>query len=103
MRGQEARTKKNGDICINTSVQEFQKKKKQNREHCSNTLFHRQAGNVEQNSKDVQVLKDLLQGFHSLDQRLQPINVMGSCIDGSLQFLDLVLKIVTLSVCVQSL
>ena len=78
-------------------------KEKQNREHCSNTLFHRQAGNVEQNSKDVQVLKDLLQGFHSLDQRLQPINVMGSCIDGSLQFLDLVLKIVTLSVCVQSL
>jgi len=78
-------------------------KEKQNREHCSNTLFHRQAGNVAQNSKDVQVLKDLLQGFHSLDQRLQPINVMGSCIDGSLQFLDLVLKILSLSVCVQSL
>ena len=38
VRGQEARTKKNGDICINTSVQEFQKKKNKT-ENTAATLF----------------------------------------------------------------
>ena len=78
-------------------------KEKQTREHCSDILFSWQADSVAQNSKDVQVLKDLLQGSHLLDHRLQPINVMGSCIDASLQFLGLVLQILLVSVGVQSL
>ena len=98
--GEEPRTKKTQDKTILLLIPE---KEKPTREDCSNTLFSWQAGSVAQNSKDVQVLKDLLQGFHSLDQRLQPINVMGSCIDASLQFLDLVLQILLVSVSVQSL
>ena len=102
--GEEPRTKKTQDQTMyRYSCTGFPEKEKQTREDCSNTLFSWQAGSVAQNSKDVQVLKDLLQGSHSLDQRLQPINVMGSCIDASLQFLDLVLQILLVSANVQSL
>ena len=66
--GEEPRTKKTQDQTMyRYSCTGFPEKEKQTREDCSNTLFSWQAGSVAQNSKDVQVLKDLLQGSHSLD------------------------------------